>query len=112
MRPVFALQSELAELILDKKKRRESFDNADAKLNGFQDAGHQAKAVEDKLNKAAWFVISAKLSERLDRHRVGVSERRCRRAAQGPGALLLAGLSPDGRPDPHCSVGTPRPQHL
>ena len=64
MRPVFALQTEIPELILDKKKRRESFDNGAAKLKGFQDAGHQAKAVEDKLNKAAWFVISAKLSGR------------------------------------------------
>ena len=62
MRPVFALQTEIPNLILDKKKRRESYDNADAKLSGFQDAGHQAKAVEDKLDKAAWLVISAKLS--------------------------------------------------
>ena len=62
MRPVFALQTEILGLILDKKKRRASFDNGAAKLKGFQDAGHQAKAVEDKLDKAAWLVISAKLS--------------------------------------------------
>lgn len=62
MRPIFSLQDEIAELIVPDKRRRESFENADAKLNGFQDAGHQAKAVEDKLDKAAWLVISAKLS--------------------------------------------------
>ena len=61
MRPVFALQTEIPELILDKKKRRESFDNGAAKLKGFQDAGHQAKAVEDKLTKAAWHIIAMRL---------------------------------------------------